>query len=479
MNSSHVIGTPVNAGPGHYRRERGWKVSQRRDASGGTIGAVVQWLRRRVRLRTRLRRLRQAYRRRFPQPLPAWTEPAAPAPPRPERPATRRVGSVVVVDPTAATPRGREGYQPGGPAGMLRLVTDPDGVRWEVHSDRIRVVAGRVGWPLSDRQAAVLGRLSSLTCPPAPDAPAGAWAEVVAQLAVTGVVLCLPADGVAAAARSGLAAELVDLLGQPLPAPRDDPMWWEIRSVRQRRAAMRHHLAGLAAPPTVSALLVTKRPQLLPAALTALAAQTYPELEIVVGVHGAPVPEHLPDPGRPLTVLSVAGERNLGEALAVATAAASGRLVTKVDDDDRYGPDHVWDLVLARHYSGATVVGKGAEFVYLAPKRLTIRRQMAAETGTDTVAGGTIALAPDTLAELGGWPAVPRSVDRALLDRVLAAGGTIYRTHPLGFIYTRHGDGHTWDPGLGYFLRDRVRSWPGLPPYPEFGTEPVRPAGSG
>ena len=41
---------------------------------------------------------------------------------------------------------------------------------------------------------------------------------------------------------------------------------------------------------------------------------------------------------------------------------------TKVDDDDRYGPEHIWDLVLARQFSGATVVGKGAEFVYLEPK---------------------------------------------------------------------------------------------------------------
>jgi hypothetical protein len=152
------------------------------------------------------------------------------------------------------------------------------------------------------------------------------------------------------------------------------------------------------------------------------------------------------------------------------TAAATGQLVTKVDDDDHYGPEHIWDLVLARHYTAATVVGKGSEFVYLEPKNLTVRRRMGAEFFTDTVAGGTIALSRDDLAAAGGWPPVPRSVDRALLDRVIDGGGTVYRTHPIGFVYTRHGDGHTWETDLAYFLRDPLRKWRGMPPYDEFGT---------
>ena len=65
---------------------------------------------------------------------------------------------------------------------------------------------------------------------------------------------------------------------------------------------------------------------------------------------------------------------------------------------------------------------------------------------------------------------MPRSVDRALLDRVLADGGAVYRTHALGFIYTRHGDGHTWDPGWDYFLTDPARRWGGCHAYAEFGT---------
>jgi hypothetical protein len=437
------------------------------------VRELVAAVRVRVRLRTRLRRVREAWRSRFPRRLPPWSDREATPAPRSD-PATAVVDGVVTVAADAASPRGRQRYGSRQPAGRLTVRLDS----WHITRtpDGVTVVAGRVGDPLDDRQLAVLAQLgavawdddqqispsTALRRPSAPQTDAS-LGEVLAQLAVTGVVLRAPAlpDGL-------LAPDLAALIRAPLPARDADPLAWEIRSVRQRREALRRHGAGLADPPAVSALLVTKRPQLVATAVAALAAQTYPNLEIVVGMHGEQPPPDLDASGRPLRVVPVPASRCLGEALAEAAGAASGELVTKVDDDDHYGPEHVWDLVLARHYTGATVVGKGSEFVYLEPKDLTVRRRMGAEFFTDTVAGGTIALARDDLASVGGWPPVPRWVDRALLDRVLAAGGRVYRTHPLGFVYTRHGDGHTWDADLEYFLRDRIRTWHGLPPYDEF-----------
>src|SRR6185503_12845823 len=119
------------------------------------------------------------------------------------------------------------------------------------------------------------------------------------------------------------------------------------------------------------------------------------------GLHGV-------DPGAvsapsQVRVVAIPPAFTLGQALAEATRHASGPLVTKVDDDDRYGPEHVWDLVLARHYSGAALVGKGAEFVFVAPRGTCVRRRMGNEMYVDTVAGGTILLARDDLARVGGW----------------------------------------------------------------------------
>ncbi|MBX6723983.1 MAG: glycosyltransferase family 2 protein, partial [Dactylosporangium sp.] len=217
--------------------------------------------------------------------------------------------------------------------------------------------------------------------------------------------------------------------------------------------------------------------------LADLRAQTYPNLEVVLGLHGVELDARQHDlvreSGLPVTTVAIPSEVTLGEALAAVTRRASGSLVTKVDDDDRYGPEHIWDLVLARYYSGATVAGRAAEFVYLTSYDTTIRRRVADETYTDVVAGGTILIDRGDLEHVGGWRPVPRSVDRALLDRVRAAGGLVYRTHPFGFIYTRHSDGHTWDPGERYFLRDPVRQWPGLPAWSGFTPAGERDLGEG
>jgi hypothetical protein len=240
---------------------------------------------------------------------------------------------------------------------------------------------------------------------------------------------------------------------------------------------LRRALAGahpqLGRPPSVSALLVTRRPQLVAAAVEALAAQTYPELEILVGLHGTGMDpadrDRLTARWPDVRLVELPAQWTFGEALGELTRRAAGSLLTKVDDDDRYGPEHVWDLVLARAYSGATVAGKGAEFVYVAPRELTVRRRMSTEAYAEAVAGGALLIARGDLEAVGGWRPMRWAVDRGLLDRVLRDGGLIYRTHGLGFVYTRHTNGHTWDPGLDYFLHDVTRRWVGPLTHEEFG----------
>jgi hypothetical protein len=455
-------------------------------------------------------------------PLPGWLPPHAvaqtPAGPDPDdapvrpydvrltdQPHTGRAAALdpadvgPIVDATAANPLNRRRYDGRLATGRLTVA---DG-RWQITKDGTTVVAGRVGEPLDVRQTDVLADLAavdarddaasadraatSAASAASPGRGAAAHnaaadhAATLVQLAMTGVLVHAPD-----VPRDLIAPELADLITAPLPAAEADPLDRELASVRQRRAAMKNHATAFAlptrtddryptltTPPTVTVLLMTRRPERLPAVLADLAAQTYPQIEVVVGLHGVDLTDEAKQAvaghPQPVHTVTVQTGRGFGEALGEATRRASGSLLTKVDDDDRYGPEHVWDLVLARHYSGAEVVGKGAEFVYLEPRDKTVRRRMANEIYTDVVAGGTVLLAKGDLEAIGGWRPVERSVDRALLDRVLADGGLIYRTHGFGFIYVRHGDGHTWDPGLDYFAKEPVRRWDGLPPYEEFG----------
>lgn len=251
----------------------------------------------------------------------------------------------------------------------------------------------------------------------------------------------------------------------------------ERASVHQRVAVMREcagslqltsHLqaAGHARLPQVSALLVTNRPGAVQAAVERMAAQSYPELEVIVAIHGFPAPDTSSWSDGAKNILShmieVARVMNLGQALRIASERASGELVTKVDDDDVYGVDHIWQLVLAHMYSGAQLVGKPPEFTYIAPLKRTVRRGSRSEAFVNTVAGGTMLMRTSDLMGVGGWRPVPRSVDRALLDKVLDSGGLVYATSGVDFTYVRSDSGHTWSSPLGHFLKNNTEQWRGL-----------------
>ena len=265
----------------------------------------------------------------------------------------------------------------------------------------------------------------------------------------------------------------------------EDPLRREEHSVRLRRAARAGHstlarrtrLGELAAVrtadlPSVSVLLATRRPDLLPNALTQVAKQRRP-VELVLVAHGfnpdrAVVRAHLGD--RPFRVIEVPAATRFGDALDAAARAAAGDVVLKMDDDDWYGPDVVDDLLWARRSSGADLVGMPAEMVYLEPIGVTVRRRGPSECPGRVVAGGTMMLDRDYLRELGGFRSVTRFVDAQLLAAVRRSGGHIYRTQGLGYLLRRggagHQGGHTWSTDLGYFLGRRtvLAQWRGFRP---------------
>jgi hypothetical protein len=391
-----------------------------------------------------------------------------------------------VVDIEYAVPHRR--YGPFGPnAGRAELsFGGGDDEGWRLTGPAGVLVAGRSDQPwLIETVTEELAEIGTVSCPTLPGRRPLAEAELLLRLVLAGVLVHAP--GLPAAVQEHLTDEVGDLLSAALP---DDPaaeLEWEVRTVAQRRAVMRGHGTPFALPrlvagafaalpelPPVSALLVTKRLEHVRAAFTAIETQTYPNLEIVLCLHGVEPSAELRNlvaaTGRPVELLTLPAGHGFGAAMGVATARARGSLVTKFDDDDTYGPEHIWDLVLARHHSGAELVGKAAEFVYLESLDTTVRRDAGrAEAYAAVVAGGTMLIGRGDLERVGGWRPVPRSVDRGLLDRVRQAGGLVYRTHPLGYVYHRRSGGHTWDPGLEYFLRGGDRQWPGLPEHPEFG----------
>jgi hypothetical protein len=239
----------------------------------------------------------------------------------------------------------------------------------------------------------------------------------------------------------------------------------EEHSVRLRRHAWRSHTAD--APVTV--VLASRRPHHVPGALAQIARQRHVEVQVVLALHGFTADLVRPavrDFPHPITVLEADAATVFGEVLARAAARADAALIAKWDDDDWYGPEHLADLLMARRYSGADVVGTAAEFFYLEPLDVTIRRtDYKSEVWSDHVAGGTILIVRDTLAAAGGFQPLPKGVDSALLKTVHAAGGRIYRTHGLGYMLRRSSAAeHTWRLPLAHFLRVATNQWRGFRP---------------
>jgi hypothetical protein len=283
------------------------------------------------------------------------------------------------------------------------------------------------------------------------------------------------------------------------PADLDDRLGREERSVRLRRAGLRaHSISGwrrrlarthqLPEPrrPRVSVLLATRRPDMVAFALRQVAKQLDASGEVILSTHGFEADESIRSalddvPGWELRLIAQPATMPFGTVLNQAAERATGDLLLKMDDDDWYGPHFVADLVDARVYSGADIVGTPAEFIFLTPLWRTVRRPDFTERYAPIVAGGTIMIDRTTFADVGGFRPVRRAVDAGLLTAVREGGGSVFRAHGLGYLLRREGGGHTWDPGLGYFLtRSRVAAqWHGFRPSGElFVAEADRPSRS-
>ena len=302
-------------------------------------------------------------------------------------------------------------------------------------------------------------------------------AATLAALAATGVIVHINDPDTELEARLG--AELYRAMRDER-IPGADPGLRELISIGMRRAALRGHSlrararqaassAGVAhhrSLPEVSIILPTKRPALLRRSLETVASQTYPRLELVLALHGDGFPDEIDTSGVPfhVEVVRAPSERVFGSVLNDATEASGGTLLTKMDDDDRYGDEHIWDLVLAREFSGGDLVAKGAEFVHLVGSDRTIHRYIGGGevyTRTFTIAGGAMLIARHDLAEAGGWRRVPGAVDQALAADLARIDGRVYRTHGHGYLLVRHGSGHTWNSPDSYFLDQAEDERPG------------------
>jgi hypothetical protein len=330
------------------------------------------------------------------------------------------------------------------------------------------------------RRLAAAHRARAVVCDPVPSLSSPTRARLIVELACGGVPLV---GELTAADRELVGAGLANAISAAGASDVADNLRRERHSLRVRREALAQHsprgwwctvgsqlAIDIRSRPTVSVLLPSNRPDDVVAAASSVDGQEGVEVELVVGLHGSHMPVDLEArirevfPGE-LVVCRCDDDLNLGQVMNVLTEAATGELVSKWDDDDWYESQHLADLVRALEYSGAGLVGKAAEFVYLETLDLTVRRFAAgSERWSTTIAGGTLLLTRAELVETG-WAEVPRQVDRRLIDELQTRGRRIYRSHGFGYVLRRRSadmTGHTWAAGDDYFLRQAIDQRSGL-----------------
>ncbi|MGA1051696.1 MAG: glycosyltransferase [Ilumatobacteraceae bacterium] len=381
--------------------------------------------------------------------------------------------------------------RPGGE--QLRLVSPVDPTRWNPNRFPERASSDVVALdalPMGDdarsarRRLQFAHRARVVDVGTKSDAADAVLVRRVAELACAGVVLGGTLRPSVAEAVGPELARLVARVDLRDPAHLVEGRSRLLHSIEVRRAASSRFAprdqwttigaalgVDVRATPSVSVLLASNRPDRVVEAVDRVVAQRGVDVQLVVGLHGSHMPTDLDAAiadragGVDLVVRRLDDAMNLGEVLNDLTSCADGDLVSKWDDDDWYDSLHLSDLVRALDFSGAVMVGKAAEFVYLEALDVTIRRfAAAAERLSVTLAGGTLLLARDDLVAVG-WAPVARQVDRQLIDKLQDLGFPTYRTHGFGYVLRRQGSSlaqHTWQAGDGYFLRQGSDQRPGL-----------------
>ncbi|WP_040703075.1 glycosyltransferase family 2 protein [Nocardiopsis ganjiahuensis] len=317
------------------------------------------------------------------------------------------------------------------------------------------------------------------------------WSGHAGSVAVVRAVASLAAGGVPLVSgpvpdwAAGLGPALTDALTRLDESELADPLSREEQSVRLRRASLRVHgqlvrwralaeRAGVPVPPEplVSVMLCTRRPELVGFALAQVARQRGVRFELVLALHGfsADLPEvhaavtDFAATGIPITVHEAPADQVFGAVLNDTVDRTSGTVIAKWDDDDWYGPEHLADMLMARTYACADLVGVTQDLVYLDELDLTVWRSYQTEKPSPDVVGSTIVIDRSVLRDVGGFRPLPRAIDSQLLLAVRRNSGRIYRTHGLGYLLRRAGQGHTWGADMGYFLRRSTRQWSGWRP---------------
>lgn len=230
-------------------------------------------------------------------------------------------------------------------------------------------------------------------------------------------------------------------------------------------------------PPRATAMISTNRPGQIRHVLDTLARQRNVEMQALIGTHGFVATSedqaYARDHNLEIQWVPLDTELSLGACYNRLIDRADGDYIAKIDDDDIYSSNYLFDSLLAARYSRADVVGKHAHYMYLADKNLTVLRFPKWENRfTQFVSGPTILGSANIMKQVR-FADITEGEDSDFLRRITQNGGTIYSAQRFGFTQMRQAQKatHTWAiPSEEVIATGRISHW-GLPNETEFPLE--------
>jgi glycosyltransferase involved in cell wall biosynthesis len=183
-----------------------------------------------------------------------------------------------------------------------------------------------------------------------------------------------------------------------------------------------------------------------------VAAQTYQPLQLVLVLHGLDEDEgairrRAREAGiDDVVVLRADRSLPLGSVMNLGCEAAGGEYVSKMDDDNFYGPHYCEDLMHAFTYADARIVGKWAVYTFLGSSgTLVLRFPDQEHRYVRLVQGGTLTM-PHALWEDQRFPDLPRAIDTQFLRTAHNNGVRVYASDRFNYVSVRAADtsDHTW-----------------------------------
>ena len=201
----------------------------------------------------------------------------------------------------------------------------------------------------------------------------------------------------------------------------------------------------------ISVVTPTNRKENLPSYIETLNSQKYVKLDVVVVTHGFKLSVQEEEKLKSnfqhnLTIINKEQEISLGMCLNSAIELTQYDVIAKVDDDDYYYKNYLFDQWLAIQYSGAEIVGKSASFYYFERDDIFILRRINEHSKfCDHIMGATI-MSKSSVMKNYMFSDLPRAVDTDYINRVKDNGGKIYATHPYEMcVFRAHNQSkHTW-----------------------------------